>query len=78
LSPSAQSVNEAGIDGETFSFDEHGVGRNGDVVADIFNQSIANHHRALVEDRAGDGHNLRVADGHRRMRLGEDQSATQK
>ena len=78
LSPGAQGVDQAGVDGEAFSLDQHGVGRNRDVFADGFDQSVANHHRALVDDGAGDGHNLRVADGHCRMGLGKGQSATQK
>ena len=71
LSPGAQGVDQAGIDGEAFALHQHGVGRNGDVFADGFNQSVANHHRALGDDRAGDGHNLRVVDGHCRMGSGQ-------
>jgi hypothetical protein len=78
LSPCAQGVDQAGVDGETLAFHQHGVGRHRNVLPDGFNQSIAYHHRALVEDRSGDGHNLRVVDGHCRMRLGQGQRATRK
>ena len=77
LSPGAQGIDQAGVDREAFAFDQHGVGGNRDVLADGLNQSIANHHRALGDDGAGDGHDLRVVDGHCRMGLGKGQSATQ-
>src|ERR1035438_2473997 len=77
LSPCAQCVDQAWVDGEPLAFHQHGVGRNRNVLPDGFNQSIAYHHRPFVDDRAGDGNNLRVVYGHCRMRLGQDQRATQ-
>ena len=74
----AEGIDQAGIHGESFAFDEHGVGGDGDVLADGFDESIANDHGALGDDGAGDGYDLRVVDGHCRMGLGEGQSATHK
>jgi hypothetical protein len=78
LSPGAEGIDQAGIDGESFAFDEHGVGRHGDVFADGFDEPVANDYGAFGDDGAGDGYDFRVVYGHRRMGLGEGQSATHK
>src|SRR5207244_8790264 len=70
LAPCAEAVNQAGVDRETLTLHQHGVGRRLYPFAHVFNQSVADHHSAPGDHGPADGYYFCVAYGHRRTRLG--------
>ena len=78
MAKGGEAIDEAGVDGEAFAFDDEGVGGDGGVFADGFNEPMADYDRALAEDGSGDGHDSGIANGDGRGVLGQGARAEKK